>query len=243
MMFLVQQRVETLVATAKKELADLGEESEETEEEKVEREQERKSVSEVLELMRKPARKDANPNDYMVKITTTGNPAPAPAPSADGDVEMGGTEINARPRTSRAIRKELSRALKEVVDRAVGEMEAYDRHCEETTNVYRQALNRRMSRDGGQPLLTAGMSMGGSGTPGLGGLPGGILRNGPPVNTGGGGGILKNRNEQSPINHNEIRRMSTGMPVVGFSPTVTKAEGQPARQYENIEMLARRGSK
>jgi hypothetical protein len=244
MMFLVQQRVETLVATAKKELADLGEESEETEEEKVEREQERKSVSEVLELMRKPARKDANPNDYMVKITTTGNPAPAPAPSADGDVEMGGTEINARPRTSRAIRKELSRALKEVVDRAVGEMEAYDRHCEETTNVYRQALNRRMSRDGVLPLFTAGTSMGVSGTPGLGSLPGGILRNGPSANTGGGGGgILKNRNEQSPINHNEIRRMSTGMPVVGFSSIATKAEGQPARQYENIEMLARRGSK
>ena len=86
--------------------------------------------------------------------------------------------------------------------------------------------------------------MGGSGAPGLGGMPVGILRNGPPINTGGvGGGILKNRNEQSPINHNEIRRMSTGMPVVGFSPTVTKAEGQPARQYENIEMLARRGSK
>jgi hypothetical protein len=86
--------------------------------------------------------------------------------------------------------------------------------------------------------------MGASGAPGLGGVSGGILRNGPPINTGGrGGGILKNRSEQSPVNHNEIRRMSTGMPVVGFSPTVTKAEGQPARQYENIEMLARRGSK
>jgi hypothetical protein len=180
----------------------------------------------------------------MSKTTTTGNPASASAPSADVDIEMGGTETNARVRTSRAIRKELSRSLKEIVDRAVGEMEAYDRHCEETTNVYRQALNRRMSRDGGQPLFTGSMSMGGSGAPGLGGVPGGILRNGSSINTGGvGGGILKNRNEQSPINHHEIRRMSTGMPVVGFIPTPTKAEGQPARQYENIEMLARRGSK
>jgi hypothetical protein len=244
MMLLVQQRAETLVATAKKELVELGEESEETEEERAEREQERRSVAEVLELMRKPARKDANPNDYIAKITTTGNPTPAPVPGADGNVEMGGAETKARPRTSRAIRKELSRALKEVVDRAVGEMEAYDRHCEETTNVYRQALNRRMPRDGGLPLFTAGTSMGVSGTPGLRGLPGGILKNGPSVNMGGvGGGILKNRNEQSPINHNEIRRMSTGMPVVGFSPIATKAEGQPTRQYENIEMLARRGSK
>jgi hypothetical protein len=245
MMFLVQQRAETLVAAAKTELAQLEEESDQTEEERAEKEQERKSVAEMLDRIRKPARKDANPDDYMSKIGTTtytSNPAPAPALGTDGDVKMGGTETNARPRTSRAIRKELSRALKEVVDRAVGEMEAYDRHCEETTNVYRQALNRRMSRDGGLPLSTAGTSTRVSGTPGLGGLPGGILRNGPSANTGGGG-ILKNRNEQSPINHNEIRRMSTGMPVVGFSPTVTKAEGQPARQYENIEMLARRGSK
>jgi hypothetical protein len=249
MMFLVQQRAETLVANANKELAGLGEESEETEEEREERQREKRSVAEMIERIRKPARKDSRLEDYESKPNTTSytsNPTPAPAPSAGGDIQMGGTETSAprRPRTSRAIRKGLSRALKEVVDNSVNELEAYDRHCEVTTNVYRQALNRRMSRDGGLPLFTGETRTGGNGVPGLGGLPGGILRNGPSAVAGGvGGGILKNRNEQSPIDHNEIRRMSTGMPIVGASPTATKAQGQPARQYENIELLARRGSK
>jgi len=36
---------------------------------------------------------------------------------------------------------------------------------------------------------------------------------------------------------NRVRRMRTGMPVVGLSP-----QAQPVRTFENLEEFARRGS-
>lgn len=54
---------------------------------------------------------------------------------------------------------------------------------------------------------------------------------------GTGPGILKNRHVESPIDGDQIRGMSNGMPVAGFSPA------HHDRRFESIGELSRRGSK
>jgi hypothetical protein len=51
------------------------------------------------------------------------------------------------------------------------------------------------------------------------------------------GGILKTRNEEIMVD-DQVRKLSTGMPVVGLPP-----QDQPVRTFENLGELARRGSK
>ena len=164
MLYLVQQRAENLVLKAREDLASLGAGDGDRDDEDAERETEpeRSAIAAVTDRIRKPARKDAKLEDFEFQSTSgIANPMEI---REDGDVLMAGTStdpnLTSPPRrTARAIRKDLSSALKEVVDCGVKEMEAYDNHAQEVVAFYRQALERRMERGGG-------------------GTGGGILRNG-----------------------------------------------------------------
>lgn len=120
---------------------------------------------------------------------------------------MGGTETISKPRTARNLWEDLSKDLQHVVNQAVSEMEAHDKHAEKVLRGYKQALDKRTGRTF-NPAAASGVS----------------------------GGILRNRNVQSPIDRNEVRRMSTGMPISGLPATPA------ARTYENMDEIARRGS-
>ena len=210
MMFMVKQRVEALKANARKELDELEGDYEDDSGDPKERQRARSEVDAMFQRTKIPAKKDAKSEDFEVKPGdfkphhSNGIAIPAPA---DGDVVMGGTEADPKPRTARMVWEGLSRDLLEVVDRAASEMEAYDRHAQETINPYRQALERRTGRH----------------------IP-------TPVATSVSGGILRNRNEGSPIDMNAIRRMSTGMPIVGLPAAA------PNRSHEKMDEIARRGN-
>jgi hypothetical protein len=210
MMYMVKQRVEASKANARKELDELEGDYEDDSGDPKERQRVRSEIDAMFQRTKIPAKKDAKSEDFEVKPGdfkphhSNGIATPAPA---DGDVVMGGTEADPKPRTARMVWEGLSRDLQEVVDRAASEMEAYDRHAQETINPYRQALERRTGRH----------------------IP-------TPVATGVGGGILRNRNEGSPIDMNAIRRMSTGMPIVGLPAAA------PDRSHEKMDEITRKGN-
>jgi hypothetical protein len=190
MICMVEQRGRALKANAKKELdemeGDYGDDSGDPEE----RRRLRSEIDAMFQRIKIPSRKDAKSEDFEVKPghfkPFHGNEIANPA-QANGDVAMGGTEVNPKPRTARMVLESLSRDLLEIVDRAAAEMEGYDKHAEETINPYRQALDRRIGKH--VPTTVAASIS---------------------------GGILKNRNEQSPIDMSAVRRVSTGMPIVGL---------------------------
>ena len=198
------------------------------------------------------------------------NPAPAsqshqvPATSSNNeDTEMGGMGSGANTmhldqnqhqgqaqyqgpgqplrRTAKVIREELHANLRQLIDRGVSEMEAYDGHAANTRNFYVQAWERRTGQPGSNNppprpppgMVTQGLPPGcnnlpprppsGLATPGLG--MGGGYGSGSASTAGYGsvggngsgsgsrpGGFLSNRHEQSPVDVHALRRMSTGMP-------------------------------
>jgi hypothetical protein len=176
-----------------------------------ERQRVRTEVDAMFARAKIPAKKDAKSEDFEVKPgafePSSGNGTANSAP-ADGDVAMGGTDIIPKPKTARKVWERLTKDLQLVVNRATTEMEAYDRHSQKAINHYKQALERRTGR-----------SIPATAVPGV------------------GGGILRNRNEESPIDMNAIRRMSTGMPIVGFQVA------QTTRTYEKLDDISRRDSK
>lgn len=210
MMLLVEQRVETLKANARKELDEIEGDYEDDSGDPEERKLVRSELDAMFQRTKMPAKKDAKSEDFEVRPGEfkpyNGNGMFNRTPG-DGDVSMVGIELDAKPRTARKAWEGLSRDLQEVVDRAASEMEAYDRHAQNTLNPYKQALERRT----GRPVPTA-------------------------VATGVNGGILRNRNEQSPIDVHAIRRASNGMPI----PRTQAA--QATRTYEKIDEIGRRGS-
>lgn len=210
MMFMVEQRVETLKTKAKEEIATLEGDYEDDSGDHEERKRIKMEVNAVFQKARIPAKKDAKSEDFEVKpgafkpsnSNGTANTAPT-----DGDVKMGGIDTPPNQRTARMVWEGLSKDLQQVVHKSATEMEAYDRHAQAVINHYKQALERRT----GKKVPTT-------------------------VAAGTGGGILRNRNEESPIDMHAIRRMSTGMPIVGFQPV------QATRTYEKLDDIARRGS-
>lgn len=211
MMFMVEQRVENLRARAREELAEIEGDYEDDLGDPEERKRVRSEIDAMFQRTRMPAKEGAKSEDFEVKPRDfkpySGNGIANPMPADSGDVAMSGTGADAKPRTARMVWEGLSRDLLEVVDRAASEMVAYDRHAYQTNDVYRQSLERRTGRQVPTPVA-AGVS----------------------------GGILRNRNEPSPINVNAIRRMSTGMPIVGVPPA------QPTRSYEKMDEIVKRGS-
>jgi hypothetical protein len=210
MMFMVEQRVENLRARAREELAEIEGDYEDDLGDPEERKRVRVEVDAMFQRTRMPAN-GARSEDFEVKggdfKPYSGNRIANPIPANSGDVTMSETGADAKPRTARIVWEGLSRDLLEVVDRAASEIVAYDRHAHQTNDVYRQSLERRTGRQ----------------------VP-------TPVAIGVSGGILRNRNESSPIDVNAIRRMSTGMPIVGIPPA------QPTRSYEKMDEIVRRGS-
>ncbi|KAE9372033.1 hypothetical protein N431DRAFT_374856 [Stipitochalara longipes BDJ] len=210
MMVMVEQRVESLKAKAREELDEIEGDYEDDSGDPEERKRVRTELDAMFDRTRMLPKKDAKSEDFEVKpggfAPYNGNGLFYPAPT-NGDVAMGGTETDPKSRTARMVWEGLSRDLQEVVDRAASEMEGYDRHAQETMVPYKQALERRTGRH----------------------IPA-------PVATGIAGSILRNRNEESPIDRDAIRRMSTGMPVVGVPAA------PPTRAYEKMDHIARRGS-
>ncbi len=210
-MFMVQQRIETLRANARAELAALEDDYEDDSGDPEERQRVRLEVDAMFARAKIPAKENAKNEDFEVKPgffkPSNGNGTASLAPT-DRDVMMGGLDSNPKPRTARKVWESLSKDLQLVVDRAATEIEAYDRHAQAVINHYRQALERRTGR-----------SVSATSIPGT------------------GGGILRNRTEESPVDMNAIRRMSTGMPIVGLQTV------QTTRTYEKFDDIARRGSK
>lgn len=210
---------------AEEELADLEGDSDdydekiEREEARKRREESRQSREEMLKRVRVKAREGAKAEDYEVNpgsLEFRGAPLDV---TGHGDVEMSGMGSS---RSAATIRQELSLQLRDLVDRGVAELEAYDNHAAESTNMYKQALKRREERRGStstsavqSPIATSAGGLGGGGF---------------------GGGILRNGHEQSLVDATAIRRMSTGVPTVGAAPV------QPVRAFESVEEVARRAS-
>jgi hypothetical protein len=164
MLSLVQQQAEKLVANAREELDALErgsedtlvfEEEEETPEEKAKKELVKNEVANMMQRLKVRVRKDAKSEDYELK---PGNPIfKTPAIPKDDDIEMGG--VNDEPpkrRTATVIREELSRDLRELADKSVKEMEAYDTHTLGVSNHYRQALERRTGKSVAPPPAPTG---------------------------------------------------------------------------------------
>jgi hypothetical protein len=209
MMSMVEQRVENLRTRAREELAGMEGDYEDDSGDPEERKRVRMELDAMFQRTKMPPKKDAKSEDFEVKPGESpyrGIGAVYPAP-ADGDVAMGGTGIYQKEGTARMVWEGLSRDLQDVVDRAASEMEAYDRHAQDTMVPYRQAFERRTGRQ----------------------VPA-------PVAIGISGGILRNRNEESPIDRDAFRRMSTSMPVVGLPAAPS------TRSYEKMDDISRRGS-
>ncbi|KAE8449762.1 hypothetical protein EG329_007537 [Mollisiaceae sp. DMI_Dod_QoI] len=233
MMFLVEQQAERLAAKAREELSDFGSDSEDGEREQREKRNRQKSVDALFASTRVSAKKGARSEDFefkVEKVPSNALPAKPGGPvGGDGDVTMGGTEILTTPRSPpgedddidmdnirspREVLTSLSSDLKDLVNRGAPQMQAYDIHAKTVVQHYKQALDRRASRTGSMAS---------------------------PINTaygGTGGGILRKGSDASPVDTHGIRRMSSGMPITGFS-----MGQQPVRVPETIEELARRGSK
>ena len=211
MMSMVEQRVESLRANARRELDELESDYEDDSGDPEERRQLRAEIKVTFQKAKIPASKDAKSEDFEAnpgELKPYNGNGIANRVATDGDVDMAGTE-DAKPRTAKVVWEGLSKDILDLVDKASEEIVLYDRHAQTAINVYKQALERR---NGGRQVPA-------------------------PIATGNGGGILRNRNEESPIDLNAIRRMSTGMPVVGVVPP-----SQPSRAYEKMDEIARRGS-
>jgi hypothetical protein len=261
-----------------------------------EQERLKREIDSMIARAKVPARKDAKSEEYEVKPGSFHFQTPVPASqshqvpatsSNNEDTEMGGmgTAASTMPmgqnqrqaqdqgpdqpprRTAKVIREELHANLRQLIDRGVSEMEAYDGHAANTRNFYVQAWERRTGQPGSSNLpprpppgmATQGLPPGsnnlpprppsGLATQGLGmggGYGSGSASAGGHGSVGGNGsgsgsrtgGILSNRHEQSPVDVHALRRMSTGMPFVGAGSPREKQ----GRVQESMEDIAR-GSK
>ena len=195
MLGLVERRGEALVAKAREELAIL-EESGSGEVDGVATQVNKDEMEEMLRKIKAPAKKDAVPGEYELKEgELRGAYSSSATSNTDRDVEM----ESPSNRTARTVREELSGMLKELVNRGVSEIEAYDGHAELVSNYYRQALERSNSRSGS--ISSA------SGTAAV----------------AGGGGILKNKDEDIRVDRAAIGRMGT----TGGTRNVSDASRDP----------------
>lgn len=209
MLCMVEQRVKHLKAKAKEELDEIEGDYEDDSGDPEERKRVRSELDAMFERTKKLVKEGAKSEDFEVKPGDYKFHRSNGGTNPNRDFAMGGVKTYSKqPRTARMVWEGLSKDLMEVVDRAAYEMDAYNRHAQNTLSVYEQALERR-----------------------------GVRHAAPPAATGVSGGILRNRHEESPIDMHAIRRMSTGMPLVGVAPT------PPTRSYEKFDEIARRGSR
>ncbi|KAH6669985.1 hypothetical protein B0J14DRAFT_565753 [Halenospora varia] len=161
MFALVQRRADDAIAKAKEELDALerdedGEsldldllEEEKDENEVREREMRQRGVDVMFERLKAPMSKDSKEGDYELRIEDL-------IASANADVQMGNTSTTTVPkrRTPKLIREELSQYLKDIVDNAVVEMEAYDDHGEKFASGYKAALEWRTGKPVAAPAAS-----------------------------------------------------------------------------------------
>jgi len=154
MVLLVEERARYLADQAREELARLRKDGgEEVVDDVGRRKEVEKAVESIVQKVKTAAQRDARPEDYEIRSgrreSNTGIVVPVVG-GGGGDVEMGGVDTTdySSSRRSIAIREQLSRDLKGMVDRGVAEMEAYDVHAESVNKYYRQALERGRVRYG-----------------------------------------------------------------------------------------------
>lgn len=177
MLFLIQQRANKLSKKANEEIEAIERANDEngispiSAEDKEFKERQRKEINNMFLRVKAPSKNDARNEDYQVKPDTfnLNKQYAVISPSADsGDVEMSGMDNPPKLRTAKAVRDELNRNMKELVDRGTQELEGYDAHAQASLQHYRQALERRTGRPA--PPLQPGYP--GSAVP-----PKGILKN------------------------------------------------------------------
>ena len=170
---MLQARGKELLQKAEEELAGLGENGEvggENGEARRKRDDIRRAKEQMLKKVRVKAREGSTSEDYEIKPSEPDLKASNPALGAScGDVAISGVGYF---RSAATIRQELSHALRDLVDRGVAELEAYDSHAAQSTSIYEQALKRREERRGSTSTTSIPSHVGGRG----GGFGGGILR-------------------------------------------------------------------
>lgn len=228
MLGLIQARSKFLVQKAEAELAALGEASDDNDED--EPEESEKSREEMIRRVRVKMKESSKAENYELKSSSMDSFS-----RTNEDVETLGTGANVR-RTRHRIRVSLSNKLRDLVEAGVLILEAYDTDAASSAKMYKQALERRKERFGSISSAAGAVpspaDAGAGGSTSAGGFGSGR------INGGGGGfgsGILRNGQEQSPLDLVAIRRMSTGMPVA-------RSPVQPVRTFESVEDVVRRGS-
>jgi hypothetical protein len=209
MMSMVEQRVKILKAKATEELAALEGDYEDDSGDHEERKRVRAEVNAMFMKAKVPAKKDAKIEDFEVKPGTfkpSNGNGIANPAPADEDVAMGGTDTTI-PKPRTA--RMVWEGLSKDLQQIVSKAVSEMEGYDRHAQDVINYYRQALERKTGKKVPTPGAA---------------------------GGSILKNRNEESPIDMHAIKRMSTGMPIVGLQPT------QTTRIYEKMDDIARRGS-
>lgn len=142
MLSLVQGQAESLTARAREELAFLERGSEDklvdSEDGEESHELERQEIASMMERLKVPAGKDAKSEEYEIK-------------PGDLDPAVKSADVVPTERTASVVRQELSRVLRELVDKSAREMEEYDKHCVTVIDHYKEMLERRTGKPAAPP--------------------------------------------------------------------------------------------
>ena len=141
----LQAKGKDLVRQAEEDLARLDDDAQEDSmEEEFRGIEARKSREEMMNRVRFKMRQGTKPGDYEIKPGRLEFRDAIAAPGAgNGDLEISGMD---HPRSATTIRQGLSIKLRDLVDRGIVELEAYDAHAAEPTSMYKQSLKRREER-------------------------------------------------------------------------------------------------
>jgi hypothetical protein len=213
---------ERLILQARQELLALGykwgqEGSSRLEREENERREElQKEMDEVMRVVKySRARKDAKSEEfeYVVGGGKGRKEGSEGSRDNDGDVVMGGDEDAERERESAyGICRRVDEEVRELAERGTRELESYSAHAESVVRGYKDLLNKGKPRNGSTSAVTG-------------------LQRGSVSSSGMSSAI---QSPMEPVREGDVRRLSTGMPVV------VENGGKGAKTGESIEALARR---
>jgi hypothetical protein len=153
------------------------------------------------------------------------------------DTEEGGDAMRemepAKEIERKRIMDQLTGDIRYLIERGVQEMKAYDVHAKASRRSYEETLEGLKGTSVAATKATKGFNHFDVASPTYVASPLSTISPGSAQ-----GGIGKaNSHEQSPIDPEAVRRLSTGMPVVGGVPP-----SSTTRTYEKLEDLLRRGS-
>lgn len=152
----IQTRGDEMIKNAEAEIESLGMNGVEDENEGEEGTENRhagwKETQELIERLKSPMKEGAKASDYEEKIgrwSWTGKPEPKNLSGRDRRGDMNMDRRNRR--TVKVIRRELSSALKDIIEEGLKEMAKYDKHAADTLAYYDNALKKERARFGREP--------------------------------------------------------------------------------------------